>query len=203
MVYKAVLTLSVVVSRFSIHFKRKVSPSLKLGSDSLSRGYYWDIFRNYEKIGKIRAPVLQPARSVWRPSHNRSVCSRFKGSAEFMVQRIAETRKERVAHGQWLRRRVLAEVAIMHGTADEVVPCHNGEAWQFVKLLWLHSVSSNSVLSSAVCHMYCNSVTGSSEAAQSFRHLTVWSGQNGRRLLRPSTFAVLDARIEDSRGASS
>ncbi|CAK8993979.1 unnamed protein product, partial [Durusdinium trenchii] len=38
-------------------------------------GYYLDIFRNYEKIGKIKAPV-----------------------------------------------------AIMHGTADEVVPCHNGEA---------------------------------------------------------------------------
>ena len=69
--------------------------------DGFQSGYYLDIFRNYEKIANIKAP----ATSLLNWLRNECCGRRRK------------------------RRHEETEVAIMHGTDDEVVPFSNGEAW--------------------------------------------------------------------------
>ena len=64
-------------------------------------GYYLDIFRNYEKIGNIKAKATLLLNGL-----RKEFCGR---------------------RNQW--RHEETEVAIMHGTDDEVVPFSNGEAW--------------------------------------------------------------------------
>mmetsp|Transcript_8305 Transcript_8305/g.14723 ORF Transcript_8305/g.14723 Transcript_8305/m.14723 type:complete len:270 (+) Transcript_8305:74-883(+) len=79
-------------------------------------GYYLDIFKNYEKIGKIRA-----------------------------------------------------RVAIMHGTADEVVPCHNGKALHAslqrpYEPLWLDGYGHNN-MPQDICFDYAKDFLRSISAA--------------------------------------
>ncbi|OLP85355.1 Alpha/beta hydrolase domain-containing protein 17A [Symbiodinium microadriaticum] len=70
-----------------------------LGGTAATLGYYLDIFRNYEKIGNIKAKAT---------SLLNGLCNEFCG------------RRPKWRHEQ-------TEVAIMHGTDDEVVPFSNGE----------------------------------------------------------------------------